>query len=1033
MKLEHQAALLQPRIALQPPAAASLTHQEITYWKFSPHLTLQDLFRTAVEQHAGKTAVVMGNDQVTFAALDQASNQLAHYLATRGIGKGDLVPVWMERSIDLIVALIAVQKTGAAYIPVDAAYPGKRVEAIAADSGARLIVTTTALKAGIPEHIPCIGIDDKAVKGQPVSPLSSLPSAEDLAYVIYTSGSTGQPKGVMITHRAIQHLVSWHAMHFNVHPSSKLSYVAGVSFDIGVWEIWTALTSGATLYIAREEERTDVAQLLNYYEQNGITHGFVPTVLAPEVVERSKGRALALSYLFTAGEKLRPVNTQGLSYTLIDYYGPTECTVFATFQVVNRADGSYVSSIGHPIAHTQAYLLDSRMEPVAKDAVGELCIGGICLAEGYWRKAELTAERFIPSPFHPDQKLYRTGDLARWLPDGSIEFIGRSDNQVKIRGYRIELGEIEHQLLRLPFVHNAVVLPKRNSKQQQLLAAFIQLKHDTPSPADDKHKVQAIREHIKQHLPGYMMPAYFIFKDSFPVNANGKVDMQQLKSQLDEEKLLPLDRAIGDSDMERCIIEVWAGLLDHSSFDVTDNFFDVGGNSLLVAAAAVDIAARMNVKVYLRDIYQYPTVKALADVLTERMHSLASVPVEDTEPVIELQNDVYLEPGTTFSSGFDPAVLANQAHVLLTGVSGLIGIHLLEELLLHTKADVYCLIRSKNEYDALLKIGETAQRFKVTLKEESKKRIVPVPGDLTLPDLGLPAEQYERLAGLIEVIYHSASSVNFIEPYSYNKAANVEGLRRLIRFAGRGKLKCLSLMSTISVYSWGHKFTGKTVMTEQDDIRQNILSVSKDIGYVRSKYVMEAVADLAASQGLPLMTYRLGYALCHSRTGACATYQWWSNLIKVCLKYNAYPDLVELREGLITIDYMAQSVVHITQQPDAIGSKFNLIASPENNLTLQQFFDLLHAYYPIHLKKVPYREWRGYWENDPSCILYPLTSLFKDNMHEGLSTVELYQNTYVWDNQQVRDRLKGSAVKEPVFSKELLDNYLRYLDITFQQ
>lgn len=1034
MRHENKEGLLLPRVGLRATAAPAPDHDEILYWKFSPHLSLQDLFRTAVEQYATKTAVVMGKDQISFAALDQVSNQLAHYLTTNGIGKGDLVPVWMERSIDLIIALIAVQKTGAAYIPVDASYPEKRVEAIIADSGARLVVTVTTLSSRLPDNINCVNTDDKTIKEQPATPLNRLPSSGDLAYVIYTSGSTGQPKGVMVTHQAIQHLVSWHAMHFNVHPSSKLSYVAGVSFDISVWEIWTALTSGATLYIAREEERTDASQLLKYYEQNQITHGFVPTVLAPEVVEGSKSRTLALSYLFTAGEKLKPVNTEGLSYTLIDYYGPTECTVFATFQVVNRPDGKYISSIGHPIAHTQAYILDTRMVSVAGNNIGELYIGGACLAAGYWKNEQLTRERFIPSPFHPGQKLYRTGDLARWLPDGSLAFLGRSDNQVKIRGYRIELGEIEHQLLQLPFVQNAIVLPRENSKQQKQLAAIIQLKQSALLVPGNNSTVQTIREHIKQQLPGYMMPAYFIFKDSFPVNINGKVNMQQLKDHLEQEKLTPeANTPRGDSDMERCIIEVWTALLEHDTFDTSDDFFDIGGNSLLVAAAAVDIAASMKVKVYLRDIYQYPTVKSLAATLTERMHSLSAIPAEDTEPVIELQNDVYLEPGTTFSTGFDPAVLANQAHIMLTGVSGLIGIHLLEELLLHTQAEVYCLIRARNEYDALLKIDETARRFKVELRTELKKRIIPVPGDLTLPDLGLPTGQYEKLSGLIQVIYHSASSVNFIEPYSYNKAANVEGLRRLIRFAGHKQLKCLSLMSTISVYSWGHKFTGKTVMTEQDDIQQNILSVSKDIGYVRSKYVMEAIADLAASQGLPVMTYRLGYALCHGRTGACATYQWWSNLIKVCLKYNAYPDLVELREGLITVDYMTQSVVHITQQPDAIGKKFNLIASPENNLTLQQFFDLLHAYYPINLKKVSYREWRGNWENDPSCILYPLTSLFKDNMHEGLSTIELYQNTYAWDNRQVKEKLKNSMIQEPVFNKELLDNYMAYLGITFPE
>jgi len=1026
MNHDHQEALLLP--LLHPHVPAGKPYSDPDPWSFDPRLTLQDLFRETVRQHGERTAVVSGQEQISFHELDKASNRLAHYLTARGIGKGDCVPVWMERSIGMIVALIGIQKAGAAYIPIDAAYPERRVAHIISDAGARLVITSAEHR--LPDGVARLDISSDLPDDQPAGPVTTLPEPEDIAYVIYTSGSTGMPKGVMVGQRAIQHLVSWHAMHFGVTFSDRLSFVAGTSFDIGAWEIWTALTSGATLYIAGEEDRSSVGQLLDYYERNGITQGFVPTVLVPDFAEGSKHRTLSLNCLFTGGEKLRPVNTMGLSYTLVDYYGPTECTVFATYSIVNRPDGTYVSSIGRPVAHTQAYILDARLEPVSADAAGELFIGGVCLAAGYRNQDALTAERFIPHPFSPGERLYRTGDLVRRLPDGSMEFLGRSDNQVKVRGYRIELGEIESQLLKISFIRDAVVLVKENDRQQKALAAFIRLKPGMASGFEgDKALIQTIRQFLKQELPGYMMPAHFILRESFPVNANGKTDLQQLKAQLQLIELAPVASAAGASDMETAIIAIWTALLDHNAFDVTDNFFDIGGNSLLVAVATVKIAEEMNVKVYMRDIYQHPDIKSLAAVLTERRQSEAALPAEDTEPVIELQQDVFLDPGTTFAGGFDPAILAEPGHVLLTGVSGLIGIHLLEELLNSTSAKVYCLIRSKNEYDALLKIMETADRFRVMLNPEGLKRIVPVPGDLTRNNLGWSLEQYDRLSGVIEVIYHSASSVNFIEPYSYNKAANVEGLRRLIRFAGNGRLKCLSLMSTISVYSWGHKFTGKTVMTEQDDIGQNLLSVSKDIGYVRSKYVMEAIADLAASQGLPLMTYRLGYAMCHGKTGACATYQWWSNLIKVCIKYNAYPDLVELREGLITVDYMTQSAVHITRQPAAMGKKFNLIASPENNLTLQQFFDLLQEYYSLNLKKVSYKEWRSYWENDPSCLLYPLTSLFKDNMHEGLSTVELYQHTYVWDNRQVKEMLQGSAIREPEFNKELFDRYLAYLGI----
>lgn len=219
-------------------------------------------------------------------------------------------------------------------------------------------------------------------------------------------------------------------------------------------------------------------------------------------------------------------------------------------------------------------------------------------------------------------------------------------------------------------------------------------------------------------------------------------------------------------------------------------------------------------------------------------------------------------------------------------------------------------------------------------------------------------------------------------------------------------------------------------MREDDDIAQNLLAVSKDIGYVRSKWVMEGLADLAASQGLPVITHRLGYAMCHSQTGASAPYQWWSGLVRNCIEFQSYPTLKELREGLITVDYMTRSIVHISRNKKAIGQKFNLIASPETNLTLEDFFGLLKQYYPFQLKGLPYKEWRKQWEDDSKNRLFPLTSLFKDNMHEGLSTVELYQDTYVWDCENVKAFLKDSGIEEPVFDKRLLDNYFRYLDIS---
>ncbi|MDQ1856680.1 non-ribosomal peptide synthetase [Chryseobacterium sp. WLY505] len=999
-----------------------------TGWDYHHEETLESLFRRQAILHPDKTAAVYQDQEITYGELDQRSNQLANLLLSRGIKEGKYVPIWLDRSLEWIIAILGVIKTGAAYVPIDPAYPVKRVEYILSDTSADLMITNQILEALLSEteKRKVFDLSNKENLDYLSSEYPGITIHKNaLAYTIYTSGSTGKPKGVMVDHQAIQHLVTWHNHHFHVDHSAKLTLVAGLAFDISVWEIWSALTSGATIFIADNEDRTDALALLDYYRRNQITHGFVPTVLAPSVVNDSRNyHDLKLKYLFTAGEKLKPVLTSELSYELVDYYGPTECTVYATYKKVKDSNGKYVSSIGRPIANAKAYILGENKELLPVGAVGELCIGGNLLAKGYLNNKELTDAKFITNPFNEAEKIYRTGDLAKWNPDGDIEFLGRIDNQVKIRGFRVELGEIERSLVQQNGIKEALILGKETEGSTKYLIAFVVL--DPGAVAD----ISSVRNALKEELPGYMIPAQIIFIDKIPLTANGKTDTRLLKELADKEAKELISFEPPTNETERIIADVWSSALERPVINITDNFFDIGGNSLLVATVAVALQRKLDVKVYLRDIYQYPTLQQLSEVLINRSREAReAIPAEDVEPYVELQKDVYLAPGTVFAGGFDPQQVENPATIFLTGATGFVGIHLLQELLDTTNADIYCLVRAQDEFYAMEKIDRCFKQYHIPRHAEQRSRIIPVIGDLALPSLGLSEEIFTKLAKQTDLIYHSGSSVNFIEPYSYMKAPNVEGLREVIKLAGAERTKCLALLSTISVYSWGHLFTGKTVMLESDDIEQNLMSVSKDIGYVRSKWVMEAVADLAAKEGLPLITYRLGYAMCHSETGASASYQWWSGLVKNCIEFKSYPALTELREGLITVDYMTKAMAHITKNKEAIGKKFNLIARPETDLTLEEFFELLKKYYPFTLENLPYIEWRKQWEDDSKNRLYPLTSLFRDNIHEGLSTVELYQNTYVWDCSNVIQYLEGSGIEEPVFDKKMLDSYLQYLGI----
>lgn len=1016
-------------VLLSPEDREKLLHDfNKTGWDYRQEETLASLFRKQADLHPDHIAIVYQDQKMTYRELDQRSNQIANALAEEGVTEGMYVPVWLNRSLEWVVAVLGIVKTGAAYVPVDPAYPSKRVEYILSDTSAKVIITNNTLETSFSEKENIKVIDPSHLENPDhfsSQPLDIKIHQDALAYTIYTSGSTGKPKGVMVTHRAIQHLVTWHNHYFHVDHTSKLSLVAGLAFDISVWETWSALSSGATLFIAEDEERTDVSALVGYFSKNRITHGFVPTVLVPAFIEKTKSYSdLALKYLFTAGEKLKPVLTTELSYELIDYYGPTECTVYATFRKVKDINGKYVSSIGKPIANAKAYILGENMELLPVGAVGELFIGGDLLARGYLNNEELTAAKFITSPFRENEKIYRTGDLAKWLPDGDIEFLGRIDNQVKIRGFRVELGEVERTLSRQENIQEATVITKDTLTNNKYLVAFI-----VPESNAEKD-ITSVRNLLKEELPGYMIPAQIIFIDKIPLTANGKTDVNALKELADKEAKELISFEPPTNETERIIADIWSSELERPVINMTDNFFDIGGNSLLVAVVAVALQRRLDIKVYLRDIYQYPVLQQLSEVLIRRSkEEREAAPTEDVEPYVELQKDVYLAPGTVFAGGFDPVQLENPSVIFLTGVTGFVGIHLLQELLDTTSADIYCLVRAQDEFQAMEKIDRCYKQYHIVRKEEQKIRIIPVIGDLALPSLGLSEDTFRMLAVKVDLIYHSGSSVNFIEPYSYMKAPNVEGLREIIKLAGAERTKCLALLSTISVYSWGHIFTGKTVMMESDDIEQNLMSVSKDIGYVRSKWVMEAVADLAAKEGLPLITYRLGYAMCHSETGASAPYQWWSGLVKNCVEFKSYPALTELREGLITVDYMTKAMAYITKNKEALGKKFNLIASPETNLTLEDFFGLMKKYYPFTLEGLPYKEWRKQWEDDSKNRLYPLTSLFKDNMHEGLSTVELYQNTYIWDCSNVIRFLEGSGIKEPVFDKKIMDSYLNYLGI----
>ncbi|WP_017891418.1 amino acid adenylation domain-containing protein [Serratia sp. S4] len=975
-----------------------------------------DYFIQQVTYSPEALAIVSHNKRLTYRQLDDASNQLCGYLQQQGVRPGDCVPLIALRSAEFPIGILAILKAGASYIPIDARYPEKRIQDILRQSASNtIILSNLSIDLGIKyPGVQAFAIDN-ITSNEPLPFELIKPQGDETAYIIFTSGTTGNPKGVMIAHHSLLNIVLWHNQKFAMNHTSRSTLIAGIGFDVAQWEIWAALTSGGTLYLPEEETRLQPSALLDFFAHHQITHAFVPTVLVAEIVSAPQPENLALRYLFTAGEKLNPVDLSGVSYPLVDYYGPTEATIFATWNLVSCATQHAPATIGRPVADTEIFILDDNLQPVSGQQPGELYISGSCLARGYLNDSQLTAEKFITPAHFAGKRLYRSGDRARWLPDHRVQFLGRIDDQIKIRGNRVELGEIESVMAQVTGVKAAVaaVTQPQDPANKQIVAFLV-------ADRNDAGVIERVKQHLKTTLPSYFLPAEYRLLERLPINANGKTD---------KAALLALSRADQPPTAEtltgsrQTLAAIWCQLLGTENIRAEDNFFDIGGHSLLAAKLATAIAQQIGGKVYVRDIYEYPTINRLAQALDER--SGHALPAVDSEPVRALQDDVWLPADLTINPHYDVWQISSPRAILLTGATGFIGAHLLAELLTTTRAELYCLVREHSRISPQQRLDEILTRYQIALSPEQRGRIHLVPGDVAEHDFALSPERYRELSQRVDIIYHSASAVNFIQPYSYMKRDNVQGLREIIRFAAHQRTKPLMLMSTISVYSWGHLHTGKRVMLESDDIDQNLPAVITDIGYVRSKWVMEKIADLAASQGLPLMTFRLGYATCHSRTGVSASYQWWGRLVKTCIASGTRPALQDLREGLTTVDYMTQAIAHVSRNPLALGKKFNLIHQHRNNLTLQDFFSLLEREFGYHFHPLPFEQWRAQWEHNGDAPLYPLLSLFRDNMVNGQSTVQLYQNTYQWDCSNLQHFLQHSGIEEPHFTRQVLLNYLQ--------
>ncbi len=574
------------------------------------------------EEHAAAApdaiAVVLGEERLTYGELNSRANRLAHHLKRMGVGPEVVVGLCLDRSTDLTVALLAILKAGGAYLSLDPEYPKERLRHMLRDTRAPVLLTQEHLMAELPDNdalVVCLDSDAEAIGKESDQNPEERGSAEQLAYVIYTSGSTGLPKGTLIPHRAVVRLVrDTNFAHFDA--DEVFLQFATVSFDASTLELWASLLNGARLVLF-PTLRPSLEELGQVIQKHGVTTLWLTAGLFHQMVEQHVQGLKGVRQLIAGGDVLSVSHVkQALDQIegcqVINGYGPTENTIFTCCHPMNDHEtlGQTVP-IGRPVANTTVFILDSQLRPVPIGVIGDLYTGGDGLARGYLNQPELTAERFIESPFadQPGDRLYDVGDKARYLADGTIEFFGRTDSQVKLRGYRIELAEIETLLNEHEDIRDVVVAAREDAPGDKRLVAYC-IATDGAKP-----ETSTLREYLASKLPNYMVPATFVVLEEFPLTANGKVDRKALPApELDRSQSGESYRPPG-SELEKTIVEIWQSVLKMDEVGTRDNFFDLGGHSLSLIRVHGAIQKHLGSKIPMVEMFRFPTVEALAAFL----------------------------------------------------------------------------------------------------------------------------------------------------------------------------------------------------------------------------------------------------------------------------------------------------------------------------------------------------------------------------------------------------------------------------------
>ncbi|MBQ9192890.1 MAG: amino acid adenylation domain-containing protein [Bacteroidales bacterium] len=789
--------------------------------------TVVSLFRRQAAATPEAPAVQFEGKVLTYGALDEMTDRLAARIASFGLGRENVVSVLIGRSEMMAVASLGALKAGCAYQPLDPSYPEERLNFMIADASAKLLVSEARYRPLItgydgPE------LDTAEIAGLPAGPLPEGPAPEDLFILLYTSGSTGVPKGCMLEHRNLVNFCAWYRNYYSLTPDSRVAAYASYGFDACMMDLYPALTTGACVCIIPEDTRHDMSDLDRFITENGVTHSFMTTQVAV-MFARNYPDNPSLKHLSAGGEKL--VSIDPPSYAFHNGYGPTECTIFSTIYDVTRKEANI--PIGHPLDNLRLYVVDpatGRRLPAG--AVGELWISGPQVSRGYLNRPEKTAETFIANPFeseHPYDRVYRTGDIVRYRMDGNIEFVGRNDGQVKIRGFRVETKEVEAVIREFPGVQDVTVQPFDNPSGGKFIAAYV--------VCDGDLDTKALSDFILRRKPPYMVPAAFAKLDRIPLNVNQKVDRKALPAPVMSSNETYVEP---EGPTEKALCEIFEEILGAGKVGATDNFFDLGGSSLMVTSVLVS-AEKRGLKFSYGDVFNNPTPRALAQFLGDG----GEKPKDDRDDVYGYDYsaiDRILQGNTleAFRTG-EPQELGR--NILLTGATGFLGIHVLRELIERTPDDavIWCLLRGKGSISAERRLAEMlVYYFEKNYRPLIGKRIRLIQGDITQESV---FDAILTSGTPIDLVVNCAANVKHFSQGDDIMQVNYHGVRNLVGFC-QARSARLVQVSTVSV---GGMTEGSVprIMDEQT----LFFGQNTDNQYIVSKFLAERLILEKVAEG----------------------------------------------------------------------------------------------------------------------------------------------------------------------------------------